>query len=111
MTIRALAAVALAAISTFSAVGPAVAAEPGYVSRSVTVRTGDLNLSTEAGLSALNNRVAVAVHKVCGAADPMDLNARVAVASCREGAQRSAKVRVAALIEDANRPAIAMAGR
>lgn len=44
----------------------AIAQSGGYEPVTTEVRYADLNLSTTSGQSALNGRIAAAVHKVCG---------------------------------------------
>ena len=108
MTLRAIAAVVLAAISTFAAVGPAIAGENGAEFRTVAVRTADLNLAKPEGVAVLRTRVGAAVRQVCGRADRMDFAGRNAVAACRAQAERDANAQIAAAIENDRRMAVAI---
>ena len=105
------AAVAAAGLSTFTAVGPAIAAEPG-----VAVQHSDLNLSSEAGRAALNRRIERAALQVCGTALTIELDLAAEVNACRTDfiaearAQRDAlvggievgEIRVARTVRSAN---------
>ena len=80
-----LLAIAAAAGTLTMASAPAFAAD-----QSVEVRYGDLDLSSEAGVSALKQRVAVAVRHVCGNADIRNLREVADMNRCRaEAATRS----------------------
>jgi UrcA family protein len=75
---------ALALIASATLITPTVAsaAEPETVSS--IVRTADLDLSSEAGQRALDRRIVVAAHEVCGSPSPVDLMGVSAVRDCRE---------------------------
>lgn len=78
---------AIAAGMLTFATAPAFAAE-----RSVEVRFADLDLTTENGASALQQRVKRAVTRVCGRADVRDLVEMQDVKRCRSDASaRSAR--------------------
>lgn len=89
------AAATLAGALLLSAV-PAFAAD-----RSVMVRYGDLDLTTDAGAATLQTRVASAVKQVCGSADIRDLPAMQDMRSCREEARSRSTRDVALAMENA----------
>lgn len=76
--ILAVAAVA-AGLSTFTAVGPAIAAENG-----VLVAYEDLNLGSAAGRAALDARIERAASRVCGTAFINELDIAAGVDACRD---------------------------
>lgn len=73
--------------------GPALA-QPAADGNSATVRTADLDLSTDAGAAALHSRVVRAAGTVCGTADQRDLAAMDSVMACRKVAMASAAPQV-----------------
>lgn len=75
--------------------------------RHVTVQTGDLNLTTDAGRAQLRDRIAMAANTACAVYDDrMTEKARAqAYASCTDAARAGAKVRADALV------AAALSGR
>ena len=72
--------IALAAASTIFA-APAMAADPAD-SVTISVQTDDLDLTTEAGQDALENRVDRAIERVCRTGG-RDIASRRAEAQCR----------------------------
>ena len=80
---RALVASAAAGVATFS-LTPAHA-EIG-APRSVVVHYTDLDLTSEAGMSRLNKRIAFAAETVCGPADTLSYQSRMAIAACETDA-------------------------
>ena len=72
------AAVAAAGLSTFTAIGPAMASESG-----VSVQHADLNLASAAGRAALDRRIERAARRVCGTALPIELDLAAEVDACR----------------------------
>lgn len=87
------AAVAAAGLSTFAAVGPAIAAEAG-----VAVQHEDLNLSTAAGRAVLDRRIDRAARLVCGTALTIELELAGEVNSCRADVIASTRARRDALV-------------
>lgn len=81
---------ALAALA-FAAT-PAAAQE---ITASVAVPFADLDLSTDAGVNALESRVSAAAKEVCGEARPRDLKAMAAWQECRAKAEANALAQVA----------------
>jgi UrcA family protein len=62
-----------------------LAAEPVSTSRSV--QTADLDLSTAAGVRALDHRLTIAIVDACGEASDLDLDGANAVRACRAEAR------------------------
>jgi UrcA family protein len=62
-----------------------LAAEPASTTRSV--QTADLDLSTSAGLRALDLRLTIAIVVACGEASDVDLQGANAVRACRKDAR------------------------
>jgi UrcA family protein len=83
-----------AAFSTAIALAPAIAATPVADGMSTTVRTSDLDLSTDAGVKMLNARVSRAAGHVCGDASSQDLEIKRQVDLCRKVALNSAAPQV-----------------
>ena len=81
----------IASLAALAVTAPAMAQ-----SRSMTVRHGDLNLSTDAGRATLNHRIERAAKTVCGYAVMLDLRASMAVDECRSGAIDAAQEQLAA---------------
>jgi UrcA family protein len=80
------AAVAAAGLSTFTAIGPAMAADAG-----VAVQHADLNLATAAGRAALDRRIDRAARHVCGTALTVELDLAAEIADCRADVMASAR--------------------
>ena len=57
------------------------------------VRTGDIDLSTEAGRRALDHRLVLAASEVCGTAADVDLAGQNDVRQCRKDALSDARLR------------------
>ena len=89
----AVAAAAAAVGSNAATVTPAMASESG-----ITVPHQDLNLATEAGLAALDRRIARAAGQVCGTAYIMELKFAADVAACRADVIASAQEQRDALV-------------
>ena len=66
------------------------------------VHYGDLNLTTEAGIKALDRRLDRAVERVCGRASMTDLPAQVAIAKCRKETNQSIQAEREFAIASAN---------
>lgn len=75
---------------------PALAAE-----RSVEVAYGDLDLTTDAGASTLQQRVKRAVTKVCGTADVRNISEVQDVKRCRSEASARSSRDIALALESA----------
>jgi len=80
-TVKIIAASALATGIAIKAV-PALA-EPAPVQNVSIVHTADLDLSTRAGREALDHRLVIAAHEVCGTASDVDLTGKNEVRACR----------------------------
>lgn len=97
--IRIVAASALALVSITSLAAPASA-------ETVKVGYTDLDLSSAAGLKALQHRVNAAVDRVCGSADNRDLSAMAQMTSCRKTATAGTNRQIAAVIDMSKRSAL-----
>jgi len=78
--------------------------------KSVEVSYSDLDLSTAAGVAALNGRIDRAVRKICGYAST-SLTHRAMWKSCVAEARSSAQPQLALAITKANREAFAFRSR
>lgn len=87
----------LAAIGA-SALLLATPAAAQYETLSVNIRTGDLDLSTEAGQKQLDRRVFKAMGRICGEL-PRSLDQQEAHAKCRSEVITDASAKIAALKE------------
>lgn len=87
------AAVAAAGLSTFTAVGPALAADGG-----VAVQHDDLNLSSAAGRAVLDGRIDRAARRVCGIALPVELDIASEINACRADVIAAARAQRDALL-------------
>jgi UrcA family protein len=74
--------IALAAAAALTIASPAVA-EPAEQLSVTIVHTADIDLSTDAGLRTLNQRLAIAAHKLCDTASAVDLKGLNAERDCR----------------------------
>ncbi len=63
---------------------PALAGTPAGETNVSLVRTGDLDLSSQAGRRQLDVRLARAAREVCGTASNFDLRGKNAVRECRD---------------------------
>jgi UrcA family protein len=102
------AAITAGMLAGFAADGSEAAPAPaiGTVTRSVTVRYDDLDLTREAGARALYARLNAAAKRVCGSSELRDLQSQRAWRQCYSAALgdavgRSGNARVAALHEEA----------
>jgi UrcA family protein len=80
-TLRIIAISALATAAVIKAV-PAFS-EPAPAQNASIVHTSDLDLSTDAGRAALDHRLVIAAHDVCGNAGDVDLAGKNKVRACR----------------------------
>ena len=87
------AAVAAAGLSTFTAVGPAMASDAG-----VAVQHDDLNLTSAAGRATLDRRINRAARRVCGTALTIELDLAAEVNSCRADVIAAARPQRDALV-------------
>ena len=72
---------------------PTVAQPAGPLTNTQTVRTADLDLSTQAGRSALDHRLVNAAVEVCGEAADVDLAGRNSVRQCRHDVLADARAK------------------
>ncbi|HYZ47279.1 MAG TPA: UrcA family protein [Sphingomonas sp.] len=98
---KALLASVAAGLVTFAAI-PAHA-EIG-APRSVLVRYSDLDLTSETGKARLNKRIAFAAETVCGPADMLSYQSRMATAACQSDAIASANRGLVEVFAQAGRP-------
>jgi UrcA family protein len=87
------AAVAAAGLSTFTAVGPALASGGG-----IAVQHDDLNLSSPTGRAVLDRRIDRAARQVCGTALTIELELAGDVNACRAEVVGAARAQRDALI-------------
>ena len=73
-------------------------AEPAPAQNVSIVRTADLDLSTSAGRSTLDQRLVVAANEVCGTASDADLAGKNDVRRCRHNALAEARAKTGTLI-------------
>lgn len=83
MIVRPLAAFALATLSIFSAVSPALAGGIEPTGRTAYIKLGDLDLTSEAGQQKLQHRVRYAVKNVCSTGSA-DLASRAEARACSD---------------------------
>jgi UrcA family protein len=72
----------------------------------VKVSYYDLNLSSDAGVRALNHRVAAAITTVCGAVDPKNLSEGALIEKCRAAAKVSTTQQIATVVNNPERLAM-----
>lgn len=91
--IRIIIASALITAAAIKAV-PALA-EPAHAPdvKVSVVQTADLDLSTDAGRRALDQRLVIAAYDVCGRASDLDLKGKNAVRQCRSDVLAQARAR------------------
>ena len=82
----------------FAAVAGTAASAEAEDAPTAIVTYADLNLSSTAGVAALNQRISVAAGRICGEADVRDLQRQAAAEACRTTAVRSAAPQIAKLI-------------
>ena len=91
--------ISFARITAALALAGAIISSPAYAvvlgeARSVTVRTADLNLASQAGRATLSRRISYAATVVCGRVDARNLVASRLAANCRSDAIESAMPQV-----------------
>lgn len=94
---------AAAAVGSMMIAAPAIAGDEE--GNSVSISYADLNLNSEAGQAELEKRVFGAARQACQA-DGVQTGSRILSADkrrCLSDAKKSAKMQVAAIIEDARR--------
>jgi len=74
------------------------------------VSYADLNVSSTAGVAALNRRISAAASRICGTADIRDLQGTAAVHTCRTTAIRSTVSQIAAVTNPAQNFALTATG-
>lgn len=80
---------------------PAIAQEPAGTEMNISlVRTGDLDLGSEAGRRKLEQRLARAAREVCGAASDIDVEGKNAVRECRSETLAKAQAQHNSLVAD-----------
>lgn len=79
--ITTLAALLAAGLTMASGIAHVAYAEPA--GRTVAVHYGDLDLRSDGGRAALDQRIGRAIQSACGAASPADLRGQNAAARCR----------------------------
>ena len=87
--------IALASFAITTAVikaAPALA-EPAPAQNISIVRTADLDLSTDAGRRALDQRLAIAAREVCGTASDADLTGKNEARRCRANVLAEARAK------------------
>lgn len=77
------------------AVSPAAAAAEPPARQ---VRIADLDLTTGAGVAALDRRIGRAINLMCGAAAPADLDSQAAIQECRIASWKDASARRSTLV-------------
>ena len=82
---------------------PALAEVPAVETNVSLVRTGDLNLDSEAGRRQLDLRLARAVREVCGTASDADLKGKNDVRQCRADVLAQARAKRDAVLAAAER--------
>jgi UrcA family protein len=83
-----------AALAFAAVAGTAASAEDAPTA---IVTYADLNLSSTAGVAALDQRISAAASQICGTVDIRDLQGKAAVNACRTTAVRSAAAQIATL--------------
>jgi UrcA family protein len=84
--------IAISALATAAAIRAVPAfSEPAPAQNVSIIHTSDLDLSTAAGRAALDHRLVIAAHDVCGNAADVDLSGKNKVRACR--AETLAKAR------------------
>jgi UrcA family protein len=89
------------AMTSFAVTAALIKAAPALAepSRNVSiVRIADLDLSTKAGRSTLDQRLVIAANEVCGTASDADLAGKNDVRQCRHNALAEARAKTGTLI-------------
>jgi UrcA family protein len=111
MKILSIVAAFAASLAATLASAPAAAQLPAAPER-VVVRYADLDLSSPAGLAALNRRVLTAVQAACGTPSDSDVHGKNLIIACRHQAFGEAMSQARGAIASANRQgATVLAGR
>lgn len=87
----------LVSIALAASLNTAAQAQPGPAAETFTasVRAGDLNLASPAGLATLHGRVEAVADRYCGAAPVKPLAEAMAIARCHAELQHSAASQIA----------------
>lgn len=96
-TLRIILISALATAAVLKGV-PALAEAPKADLNVSVVRTGDLQLTTDAGQRELDRRLVVAAREVCGGASDVDLAGKNDVRQCRHAVLAEARAKSADLV-------------
>jgi UrcA family protein len=91
--------IAISALATAALIkGVPALAEAAPAQNVSIVQTGDLDLSTSAGRSALDHRLVIAAREVCGMASDVDLAGKNEVRQCRSDVLAQARARSEAVV-------------
>ncbi|HEV2747093.1 MAG TPA: UrcA family protein [Allosphingosinicella sp.] len=102
---------AFAALAAASAFSPALAQGPAADQATRHVRHADLDLTSAAGVRALDRRIAIAIASACGAASDVDLQGGNDVRRCRAEARERIAAERDRLIAARQTPATRLAAR
>lgn len=91
--------IALAAAAGLLIASPALA-EPAEQLNVATVHTADIDLSTDAGRRALDQRLTTAAHELCDTASAVDLKALNAERDCRAAVVAAARAKASSIIAE-----------
>jgi UrcA family protein len=89
---------------------PAVA-EPAEQQNVTVVHTADIDLSTDAGRRALDQRLTTAAHELCDTASAVDLKALNAESDCRAAVIVAARAKASSIIAQNRGETIVLAVR
>lgn len=96
--------ISLAALGVALGAAPTFAQGPTFESRPQVVRYADLDLTSEAGRTALDRRIRAAIDEACGVASEADLEGSNKVRRCREEASTHAALQRDRAIASAQMP-------
>ena len=99
------------ALVTAAAIKAAPALAQGAPASVSLVRTTDLDLGSDSGRRALDQRLANAAREVCGSASAADVEGRNEIRKCRDEALAKVRADRGALIADAKRGEIVTVAR
>ena len=89
--------------STFlalAAAAAAIATPAAAQGDSITIGYGDLNLASQAGRAALDQRIDGAARQLCGEFSPLELKGMALNRACRAGVLADARAQLARVIVD-----------
>jgi len=102
--------IAIAATAAAFMASPAVA-EPAEQLNVATVHTADIDLATDAGRRALNQRLTIAAHELCDTASAVDLKALNAERDCRAAVLKNGRAKAQLVAARKSGEVIALAVR